>query len=122
MDTDTVAVGVGAATASSVLTGLGAWIVNLLKTIHDQDRQVRKDTIEELYRLNEQLRKDIDTLEAKCEKIAKEHLECQVQYSRMLEWVEIYELALTNANVPFRPYRPGNGTDNHPSLSPTGGK
>lgn len=122
MDTDTVAVGVGAATASSVLTGLGAWIVNLLKTIHDQDRQVRKDTIEELYRLNEQLRKDIDTLEAKCEKIAKEHLECQVQYSRMLEWVEIYELALTNANVPFRPYRPGNGTDNHPSLPPTGGK
>lgn len=122
MDTDTVAVGVGAATASSVLTGLGAWIVNLLKTRHDQDRQVRKDTIEELYRLNEQLRKDIDTLEAKCEKIAKEHLECQVQYSRMLEWVEIYELALTNANVPFRPYRPGNGTDNHPSLPPTGGK
>lgn len=122
MDTDTVAVGVGAATASSVLTGLGAWIVNLLKTIHDQDRQVRKDTIEELYRLNEQLRKDIDTLEAKCEKIAKEHLECQVQYSRMLERVENYELALTNANVPFRPYRPGNGTDNHPSLSPTGGK
>lgn len=122
MDTDTVAVGVGAATASSVLTGLGAWIINLLKTIHDQDRQVRKDTIEELYRLNEQLRKDIDTLEAKCEKIAKEHLECQVQYSRMLEWVENYELALTNANVPFRPYRPGNGTDNHPSLPPTGGK
>ena len=122
MDTDTVAVGVGAATASSVLTGLGAWIVNLLKTIHDQDRQVRKDTIEELYRLNEQLRKDIDTLEAKCEKIAKEHLECQVQYSRMLEHLECYELALTNANVPFRPYRPGNGTDNHPSLPPTGGK
>lgn len=122
MDTDTVAVGVGAATASSVLTGLGAWIINLLKTIHDQDRQVRKDTIEELYRLNEQLRKDIDTLEAKCEKIAKEHLECQVQYSRMLERVENYELALTNANVPFRPYRPGNGTDNHPSLPPTGGK
>lgn len=122
MDTDTVAVGVGAATASSVLTGLGAWIVNLLKTRHDQDRQVRKDTIEELYRLNEQLRKDIDTLEAKCEKIAKEHLECQVQYSRMLERVENYELALTNANVPFRPYRPGNGTDNHPSLPPTGGK
>ena len=122
MDTDTVAVGVGAATASSVLTELGAWIVNLLKTIHDQDRQVRKDTIEELYRLNEQLRKDIDTLEAKCEKIAKEHLECQVQYSRMLERVENYELALTNANVPFRPYRPGNGTDNHPSLPPTGGK
>lgn len=122
MDTDTVAVGVGAATASSVLTGLGAWIVNLLKTRHDQDRQVRKDTIEELYRLNEQLRKEIDTLEAKCEKIAKKHLECQVQYSRMLERVENYELALTNANVPFRPYRPGNGTDNHPSLPPTGGK
>lgn len=124
MDSDTAAVGVGVGGAAigGLLTIIGAWVIRMLQTNYDHGRQVRKDTIEELYRLNEQLRKDIDTLEAKCEKIAKEHLECQVQYSRMLEWVEIYELALTNANVPFRPYRPGNGTDNHPSLPPTGGK
>lgn len=121
MDSDTAAISIGAATAGSLLTGLGAWIVNLLKTRHDQDRQVRKDTIDELYRLNEQLRQDIDTLEDKYDKLRQEHVECQVQYNRLLERIENYELALTNAKVSFRPYRPGNGTDNHPSLPPQGG-
>lgn len=119
MDSDTAAIGLGAATAGSLLTGLGAWIVNLMKTRHDQDRQVRKDTIEELYRLNEQLRKDLDNLEKKYDAVIKEHVDCQLKYTRLLERMDNYERLLTDAKIPFRPFQSG-GSNNHPALPQEG--
>lgn len=125
MDTDTAAagIGIGGAAIGGLLTGLGAWIFRLLQTRHDHGRQIRKDTIDELYSLNQQLRKDLDELQKELSALQKEHMECQVQYTRLLERMTHYEEVLENNKIPFRPFRPGGvGTDTHTPLSGGGAK
>lgn len=123
MDTDTAAVGIGigGATIGGLLTGLGAWVFRLLQTRYDHGRQIRKDTIDELYSLNQQLRKVLDELQKELDVLRKEHMECQVQYNRLLERMTHYEEVLENNKIPFHPFRPsGTGTDTHTPL-PGGG-
>ena len=118
MDSETAAVTVGAATAGSLLTGVGAWLVNAWKAKTDQDRQIRKDTIDELYKLSGQLRADNEVLETKLEVVRRELIEYRVRYSRLLERKDTYEQMLSDAKIPFRPYKP-EGTDDHVALPPT---
>ena len=123
MDSDTAAVGVGVGGAAigGLLTAIGAWVIRMLQTSHDHGRQVRKDTIDELYALNKQLRDDLDEVQKELDALRKEHVECQVQYNRLLERMAHYEEVLENNKIPFRPFRPGTpGTDSHPPL--TGGQ
>lgn len=101
------------------------WLVKeLWSWIRDKrayDKEVKREALDEAYKFIDRLQDDLTRTEARNDELTAKASRCDVKYERAVTKIEYYEELLTNAKIPFRPWRdPDHGTDEHRMLPPGG--
>ena|ERR1044072_1116475 len=132
MDHPAVLVAVGSL-VTVVVGATVAGIVKLSRNRFTQKRTEKKDTVEELWKYAEELRRDIDfhkqeraadkeESDTRIRELEAEHAECQRLQFRAVAWIEAAQDAMNNAGIKFRPWSqtPAPGSEAHQPLKAKG--